>query len=108
MNGWWLSGRIDERRCCQPERTPSTRRAQPLPLAHRVHVDGLEGDEIRSARRRPSRHDAIDGTPGSTGRAGSRQPFFTGELVAAHISGDAIPIVLCDLISTEIADLDDT
>ena len=38
---------------------------------------------------------------------GRGNPFFTSELVSAHLSGEAIPIVLSDLISTEIADLDD-
>lgn len=39
---------------------------------------------------------------------GRGNPFFTNELVAAHLSGEDIPVVLSDLISAEIADLDDT
>ena len=38
---------------------------------------------------------------------GQGNPFFTRELVAAHLAGETIPIVLSDLISAEIADLDD-
>ena len=38
---------------------------------------------------------------------GQGNPFFTRELVAAHLAGETIPVVLSDLISAEIADLDD-
>lgn len=37
---------------------------------------------------------------------GQGNPFFTGELVAAHVAGDAIPAVLSDLISADVACLD--
>ena len=37
---------------------------------------------------------------------GHGNPFFTEELVAAHLAGEAIPIVLSDLISADIAELD--
>ena len=38
---------------------------------------------------------------------GQGNPFFTAELVAAHLSGQAIPAVLSDLIATELDELDD-
>ena len=38
---------------------------------------------------------------------GEGNPFFTEELVAAHVGGQAIPAVLSDLISADIAALDD-
>ena len=37
---------------------------------------------------------------------GQGNPFFTAELVAAHLSGQAIPAVLSDLIATELEGLD--
>jgi ATP/maltotriose-dependent transcriptional regulator MalT len=38
---------------------------------------------------------------------GQENPFFTEELVAAHLAGEAIPALLSDLISADIAGLDD-
>jgi DNA-binding CsgD family transcriptional regulator/tetratricopeptide (TPR) repeat protein len=78
-----------------------------LPGAHRIHLEGLDRDEIAQ------RVAMLLGTPAPKGLVdqvaarGRGNPFFTGELVAAHLSGDAIPLVLSDLISAEIADLDE-
>ena len=78
-----------------------------LPAAHRIHLEGLERDEIAQ------RVATLLGTPASSAlidQVATRSrgnPFFTSELVAAHLSGETIPIVLSDLISAETADLDD-
>ena len=37
---------------------------------------------------------------------GQGNPFFTAELVAAHLSGQAIPAVLSDLIASDLEGLD--
>ncbi len=78
-----------------------------LPAAHRIHLEGLDREEI--AQRVAS---LLGGTAPSqlvdqVVARGRGNPFFTGELVAAHLSGETIPMVLSDLISAEIADLDD-
>ena len=39
-------------------------------------------------------------------RRGQGNPFFTEELVAAHLAGDAIPALLSDLLEADIASLD--
>jgi DNA-binding CsgD family transcriptional regulator/tetratricopeptide (TPR) repeat protein len=39
-------------------------------------------------------------------RRGGGNPFFTEELAAAHLAGDAIPHLLSDLVAAEIAALD--
>jgi DNA-binding CsgD family transcriptional regulator len=78
-----------------------------LPAARRIHLEGLDRDEITA------RITALLGAPASSSLVdqvvarGRGNPFFTNELVAAHLSGETIPIVLSDLISAEIADLDD-
>ena len=78
-----------------------------LPAAHRLDLEGLDRDEIAE------RVTVLLGGPAPSALVdqvlarGRGNPFFTSELVAAHLSGDAIPIVLSDLISSEIADLDD-
>ncbi len=78
-----------------------------LPAARRMHLEGLDRDEIAQ------RIGMLLGTPAPSVLVdqvvarGRGNPFFTGELVAAHVSGEAIPLVLSDLISAEIADLDD-
>lgn len=78
-----------------------------LPAVHRVHLDGLDRDEVAQ------RVASLLGAPAPSALVdqvvarGLGNPFFTSELVAAHLSGETIPIVLSDLISTEIADLAD-
>lgn len=77
-----------------------------LPAAHRLHLDGLGRDEVAQ------RVEALLGSPppnelvDQVVARGRGNPFFTAELVAAHVSGEAIPLLLSDLISAEIADLD--
>ena len=39
-------------------------------------------------------------------RRGEGNPFFTEELVAAHLAGEAIPVLLCELLEADIASLD--
>lgn len=77
-----------------------------LPAADRLLLGGLSRDEL-AAR--------IQTLTGETARAsfvdevlarGQGNPFFTAELVAAHLSGQAIPAVLSDLIASDIDDLD--
>ncbi len=78
-----------------------------LPAAHRIHLEGLNRAEIdariTSLLGAPAPHALVD----QVLARGRGNPFFTSELVAAHVSGETIPIVLSDLISAEIADLDD-
>lgn len=78
-----------------------------LPAAHRIHLEGLARDEVAE------RVAALLGSAPSPGLVdrivarGRGNPFFTDELVAAHLSGEAIPVVLSDLISIGISDLDE-
>ena len=79
-----------------------------LPATRHIHLAGLDRDDIAA------RVSALIGAPAPgvlvdqiAGR-GQGNPFFTNELVAAHLAGETIPIVLSDLISTEIAALDET
>lgn len=78
-----------------------------LAAARRVHLEGLDRDEVAA------RVDSLLGAPAPGSLVdqvvarGRGNPFFTNELVAAHLSGDEIPAVLSDLISADIADLDD-
>ena len=79
-----------------------------LPAARRILLEGLDREEIKA------RITAQLGAPAPAALVdqvvarGRGNPFFTSELVAAHVSGEAIPLVLSDLISAEIADLDDS
>ena len=78
-----------------------------LPAAHRIVLEGLSSDEIAE------RVSAMLGEPAPIALVeqvvarGQGNPFFTRELVAAHMAGETIPMVLSDLISVEIAGLDD-
>ncbi len=79
-----------------------------LPVAHRILLEGLGRAEIAE------RVSAMLGEPAPTALVdqvvarGQGNPFFTRELVAAHLAGETIPMVLSDLISVEIAGLDDS
>ncbi len=78
-----------------------------LPAAYRIHLEGLDRDEVAA------RVAALIGKPATSKlvdqvlERGQGNPFFTRELVAAHLAGETIPMVLSDLISAEIAGLDD-
>jgi len=77
-----------------------------LPAAHRVHLGGLSRDELASKiRTLIGQVPPADLTDEILAR-GQGNPFFTAELVAAHLSGQAIPAVLSDLIATELERLD--
>ena len=79
-----------------------------IPAVHHIHLEGLDRDEVAT------RVSALIGAPAPTALVnqvvsrGQGNPFFTAELVAAHLAGESIPIVLSDLISAEIDALDDT
>lgn len=78
-----------------------------LPAVHRVHLGGLGRDEVAA------RIETMIGGPAPTNLVdevltrGEGNPFFTEELVAAHVAGEAIPARLSDLISADIAGLND-
>ena len=77
-----------------------------LPATRRVHLEGLRRDELAATIQ------TLTGRPPSASfvdeilARGQGNPFFTAELVAAHVSGQAIPAVLSDLIATELDGLD--
>jgi DNA-binding CsgD family transcriptional regulator/tetratricopeptide (TPR) repeat protein len=78
-----------------------------LPAAQLIHLQGLDRDDVTA------RITALVGKPAPTELVdqvmarGQGNPFFTRELVAAHLAGESIPLVLSDLISAEIAGLED-
>ncbi|MEO8266068.1 MAG: LuxR C-terminal-related transcriptional regulator [Ilumatobacteraceae bacterium] len=77
-----------------------------LAAVHRIHLEGLDRGEVAA------RVAALLGTPAPDALVdqivarGQGNPFFTRELVAAHLAGETTPMVLSDLISAEIAGLD--
>ena len=79
-----------------------------LPAVHRIHLGGLARDEVAA------RIETLTGSPAPFALVdevfvrGQGNPFFTTELVEAHLAGQTIPAVLSDLIAADLADLDDT
>ncbi len=74
---------------------------------HRLQLTGLDRAEV---------DEAVTGLLGVPAPAalvddvlarGQGNPFFTAELVAAQVAGEAIPAGLADLLSTEVAELDE-
>ncbi len=78
-----------------------------LPAVHRIQLDGLNPDEVAQRVASLLGGVAPSALVEQVVARGRGNPFFTSELVAADLAGEAIPLVLSDLISTEIADLDD-
>lgn len=78
-----------------------------LPNVQRIHLSGLDR-EATAARIASLLGEAP--SPGLVeeimGR-GQGNPFFTGELVTAHLAGDPLPAALSDLVGTEIDGLSD-
>ena len=78
-----------------------------LPAAHSIHLEGLDRDDVAARIAaligEPAAHSLVD----QVVARGQGNPFFTSELVAAHLAGETIPMVLSDLISAEIAGLED-
>ena len=78
-----------------------------LPIVQRIQLEGLGRDDVATTL------SSMLGTPAPVSlidemlARGQGNPFFTEELVAAHLAGEAIPALLSDLISADIADLDD-
>lgn len=78
-----------------------------LPRVNRIHLVGLDREDVDRAMT------TMLGSPASAALVdevlarGQGNPFFTEQLVAAHVAGEAIPPLLSDLLAAEIADLDD-
>ena len=79
-----------------------------LQAADRLLLGGLSREDLAAK---------IEALTGEVARAnfvdeilarGQGNPFFTAELVAAHLSGQAIPAVLSDLIASDLGALDAT
>ena len=91
-----------------PVTTSPTGRAEP---GSRQRIESIWKGSI--ATRSPNGSTALIGEPAPSALVdqviarGQGNPFFTRELVAAHLAGETIPMVLSDLISAEIAGLDD-
>ena len=79
-----------------------------LPAVHRIHLGGLARDEVAA------RIETLTGRPAPFALVeadfvrAQGNPFFTTELVEAHVAGQTIPAVLSDLIAADLADLNDT
>jgi DNA-binding CsgD family transcriptional regulator len=78
-----------------------------LPAVQRVHLGGLGRDDVTA------RIESMIGGPAPANLVdevvarGEGNPFFTEELVAAHVAGEAIPPLLSDLILADISGLND-
>jgi DNA-binding NarL/FixJ family response regulator len=77
-----------------------------LPGVRRIDLAGLSRSDV-------ARHVGaiLDGAPDAAlvdelVARGQGNPFFTEELLAAHLAGDAIPAVLSDLLAADLATLD--
>jgi DNA-binding NarL/FixJ family response regulator len=77
-----------------------------LPAVHRIHLEGLGRDEVTARVTTTIAGPVPAGLVDTILARGQGNPFYTDELVAAHLAGDALPAVLTDLISADLAGLD--
>lgn len=78
-----------------------------LPAVHRIHLSGLGRDDVARSVATMLGGTAPADLVDEVLARGQGNPFFTEQLVAAHRTGEAIPAVLSDLISSDLADLDE-
>jgi DNA-binding CsgD family transcriptional regulator/tetratricopeptide (TPR) repeat protein len=78
-----------------------------LPMATRLQLEGLGPDEVRARIAGLLGGSVTNALVDDVLARGQGNPFFTEELVAAHIANEAVPSVLSDLISADVAALDD-
>ena len=78
-----------------------------LPNATRVHLEGMGPLDVHACVEHLLGGSAPSQLVDEIVARGQGNPFFTEELVAAHVAGEAIPVVLSDLISADVAGLDD-
>ncbi len=78
-----------------------------LPIVQRMQLAGLDRVDVTTRLAAMLGHPAPRSLVDDVLARGQGNPFFTEELVAAHLAGTAIPIVLADLISADTAVLDD-
>ncbi len=78
-----------------------------LPGVTRLHLEGLRREDVERAVTAMTGAAATVALVDDVLARGEGNPFFTQELVAAHLAGDAIPPVLSDLLAAEVAELDD-
>lgn len=78
-----------------------------LPGVTRIHLEGLRREDVERAVTAMTGAAATGALVDDVLARGEGNPFFTQELVAAHLAGDAIPPVLSDLLAAEVAELDD-
>ena len=78
-----------------------------LPNATRIHLEGLGPRDVRACVANLLGGAASTQLVDEILARGQGNPFFTEELVAAHAAGQAIPVVVSDLISADVAALDD-
>jgi DNA-binding CsgD family transcriptional regulator len=77
-----------------------------LAWAHRVELDGLARDEIATRVAHLCGGTASAAFVDSVIARGEGNPFFTEELVRAHLNGGDVPDVLSDLIAADLNGLD--
>jgi len=78
-----------------------------LPATQRIHLEGLDRQEVTLCVAELLGGSASTQLVDEILARGQGNPFFTEELVAAHLAGESIPVVLSDLISADVAALDD-
>jgi predicted ATPase len=77
--------------------------ASRLPLVHPVHLSGLDRADVTARVEALMDGEASADLVQRVLVRGQGNPFFTEELVAAHMAGEAIPAVLSDLILADLA-----
>jgi DNA-binding CsgD family transcriptional regulator/tetratricopeptide (TPR) repeat protein len=101
---------IGTHRTADPTSSAQRRRLAALPRlpgASRIHLEGLGSADVGACVAN------LLGGPVPTQfveevlARSQGNPFFTEQLVAAHAAGEAIPVVLSDLISADVAALDE-
>lgn len=77
-----------------------------LPAVQRIHLGGLGRTDVAARVAAMVAGPVPAGLVDQILERGQGNPFYTDELVGAHLAGEVLPAVLSDLISADLAGLD--
>jgi DNA-binding NarL/FixJ family response regulator len=78
-----------------------------LPIVRRLELSGLDRDEVAAHVAALTHQTAQGPLVDAVIARGEGNPFFTEQLVSAHLAGEDIPPVLSDLIAADLAETDE-
>jgi DNA-binding NarL/FixJ family response regulator len=91
-----------------PRQRPRLAELSRLPAVRRIDLAGLSRADVAQQVANILGDTPATGLVDDVAARGQGNPFFTEELVAAHVAGQTVPALLSDLLAVELAPLDES